>query len=359
MKNITLNIYFPSNNFIDNYLQSLNKKKRDSILVIFNAIKAKSSTINKDGYFDVPSTYLIALRSKYKPFLLILKELGIIEVKTKSTSVELRNQLRFEYSYSEKITESYSTHLGQCKQYRFLINLKKCKMKRYSVNYKTINKEWYNITKQSLLSIGILDDNIRIGRDSFSRRLHHNLTARVQDNDINSAIQKENYKTYLSTHYPNKYVIIDAIACQPTNLPDVLGCADKNYLKALEGDVYNYLMDNLGIMMDRNDAKQLFNLWAMNTGYIDSPLNNLFPIMTKRMLRMKNQLNPKIISNRLQGSEVSFFIDNKLQGFTLNTGLDFALTIHDSFIVKVEDLDVVKSYLEIDSPYQFKVENII
>jgi hypothetical protein len=341
-------------------MQYFKKRKdvRKSMLTILYQLQKCSKSQDKDGFFDVPSTLMKSIRTNYKKYINQFKKAGIIEPKSRSFAEFVYNPNNL-FHEEVIVKESYSTYKNQCKKYRFLIDP--------SYGYKTINLEsqfkpivpWYLITERSLKALKV--DDIRIGRDQFARRLHHNLSARVAD--VNQVIKdKKNYKNYIRTYFLGYYSIIDAIACQPTLLPEVLNYTDPNYREALDsGDFYIWVANALQYQgaQGRDKAKRAFNLWAMNPGYIKSDLNALFPKMTKRKLQLIKQCDDKkIVSRKLQSAESKYFIDGALNNIEEDLGIHFAVTIHDSLIVENKNVDLVKQYLLEQTPFQFSIEKL-
>ena len=342
------------------WMQYFKKRKdvRRSMLTILYKLQECSKNKDEDGYFYVPSKLMKAIRSNYKKYINDFKKAGIIEAKSRSFTdfVHNPNNLFHEELF---VKESYSTDKNLCKKYRFLIDP--------SYGYKTINLEsqfkpivpWYIITERSLKALQVVD--IRIGRDQFARRLHHNLSARVAD--VNQVIKdKKNYKNYIKTYFFGRYSIIDAIACQPTLLPEVLKNTDPNYREALDsGDFYKWVANALQYQgaQGRDKAKRAYNLWAMNPRYIESDLNKLFPMMTKKKLNLISQgSDKKIISRKLQSAEVKYFIDGALNNIEKDLDIHFALTIHDSLIVENKYAETVEQYLLEHTPFQFTIEKL-
>jgi hypothetical protein len=137
-------------------------------------------------------------------------------------------------------------------------------------------------------------------------------------------------------------MVIDARTCQPRLLYHYLkyiGVEDEelNRIFDNDGDFYQYLVDNIENINDRDDAKDVFVSWINGNGYMDeekSPIRDLFK-RTNGYLKYFKDGDYKGVCRLLQHKESKIFIDDILNEIPL----DFVLTVHDSIIVKKEDAD--------------------
>lgn len=349
-------VKYPNDPAAARLLQGYSTRRKKSLLAVWYVLKRCSKSQDEEGYFDVPSSLLVKVRSNYNYYTKALKQAGLVEVRSRISTEFMPDYSKMDglFDSDQKVTEIYSTFKKECKKYRFTYNP--------SFGYQTMRFEeswnptdWQEITRKSLIKLGITD--VWMKRDQFSRRLHHNLTAKV-DSIEDVSKEKQNYKSYIRSNHPGKYSIVDATACQPTILSDVLGIIDKEYIKAINSsDFYNYLKGALGLK-SRNAAKKAFNQWAMHTTFIDSPLNKLFPKMTRAKLKRIKAGDGKGVSKKLQRMESRLFIDECLNNIEKDLGIDFSLTIHDSFIVENKDVHKVKKYLEQKTPFNFTIEKM-
>ena len=356
MKTREVIIKYPLAPRAEKLIHSYGKRRQKSLLAIWYALQKCSKNQNKDGYFDVPSAYLCKVRRKYTFYIKALKDAGIIEVYGKSSIDFDREASDLQDQLIDKVTfkESYSTYLGLCKKYRFCYDRSHGHQEITMLTEET-SKYWNPLIESSLKELGIAE--VRMSRDNFAQRLHHNLSANVTllQEIVNG---KSNYKNHIITNYGGQYTIIDAIACQPTILNEILHIIDDEYIKAINSaDFYSYLEKTLNLK-SRNEAKKTFNLWAMHPGFIKSQLNQLFPKMTRKKLKMISKGNDKIVSKKLQKLESTLFIDKCLDNIEADLGISFCLTIHDSMIVRNKDVEKVKEYLEINTPFTFKLQKL-
>ena len=149
------------------------------------------------------------------------------------------------------------------------------------------------------------------------------------------------------------YWSIDAKTCQPRllwiYLQDI-GLQDKNLNYIFENnlDFYQYIMDRIPALEDRDDAKETFVSWINGTGYLDaekSSIRNIFGTANEFIKNFKKK-DYKNICRLLQYKEASIFIDSILN----NIPLDFCLTVHDSIIVRKEDKDITLDYCKEHHP---------
>lgn len=290
-----------------------NKTVQANALKIYAALYKRSERRNSDGYFDVPSTYLKAINTRYYKIIDKFIEDGIIDYFKRAVQDE--NDI-----FTTNIKKYYNKNLGICMKYKFLIDVNKGEEVEVDMdNFRKSN--WYKITHNSLLSLGY--DDIKITRDDFGRRVHHNLT--------------QTYKNELTNR---GFSVIDAKCSQPRLLYLMMknrDIVDETYNNIFDSgsDFYIYLVDKLQLE-DRKQAKDLFMYWLNSEGYVPNyKIHNLFPKASQFIKTLKNK-NYKDSSSTLQREEAKIWIDDLLE----NIPVKFALTIHDSLIVK--DRDVLK-----------------
>jgi hypothetical protein len=115
--------------------------------------------------------------------------------------------------------------------------------------------------------------------------------------------------------------------------------ANYNNIFSNDEDFYNYLVLELGLE-NRQAAKDLFMFWVNSSGYVpDYNINRLFPVASAFIKKLKNR-NYKNSSSFLQRHEARIWIDDLLENIPVN----FALPVHDSLIVRREDLKEVLQY---------------
>lgn len=294
-----------------------NKTKQKSALKIYGALYYREMRKNSNGFFQVPSLYLEAINKRYKDIIDHLIKDGIIEYYTRP----IQDPSNIFDSIDKKY---YNKTLGICMSYRFLIDI--------TIGEEIIidmdankNKNWYSLTKSSLEQLGYTD--IKISRDSFGRRVHHNLT--------------QIYKKELS----NKgFSVIDAKCSQPRLLYIMMkerGTIDNEYNSIFDNndDFYGYILDKLNLD-DRQQGKDLFMYWLNSEGYVPNyKIHSLFPTASKFIKELKSR-NYKDSSATLQREEAKIWIDDILE----NLPATFGLTIHDSIIIKDKDARKVLNY---------------
>ena len=288
---------------------------------------------NKDGYFPVASTYLESINKRYYIIVQKLIEDGVIEAyKYKKNDPDLFNLDR------KKITKGYNPQLGICMKYRFLIDLEGEKIEVDMSSNR--QKRWYKITESSLQQLGYND--IKIIRDGFGRRVHHNLTQ----------IYKEELKDMGLS-------IIDAKCSQPRLLYILMkekNIIDTDYFSIFENnqDFYYFIMEKLNLT-DRQQAKDLFMYWLNSNGYVPNyQIHNLFPIVSQFLKKLKNN-HYKDSASFLQREEAKIWIDNLLNNLPVN----FGLTIHDSLIIKDKDMMKVLKYCKDKYPQiEFEIKEL-
>src|ERR1035437_6690727 len=143
-----------------------NRTKQRSALKLYAAIYRRYGRRNSLGYFDLPSEYMKAVYSNYNLIIDKFIEDGIIDFYKRNLPI-------LDNMFESKLTPYYSSTLHICMKYRFLIDIESGE--EIEVDMKSgKNEKWYNITKNTLTALGY--DKINITRDSFGRRVHHNLT---------------------------------------------------------------------------------------------------------------------------------------------------------------------------------------
>lgn len=326
------------------------EKRKDAverILKVYNALLYKKG--NKNGYFTCPSAYLEKVNSRYYKVLTSFIESGIIEFySTKDKEV---GDL-FEFTFKKK--KYYNTEKGICMKYRFLIDINEGYEYDFKVDLSSIynNEKWFSITKKSLLELGFKPEELYIKRDSFSRRLHTNITGLIPV-----------YQSYRNLLCGGEYYTIDSKTSQPRLLwiiMNEIGLQDNNlnYIFNNDLDFYEYIQERIpALNNDRRLSKELFTSWVNGTGYLDvdkSVIRDIFPVVNT-FLRNYKTTSYKDVCAMLQYRESQIFIDNLLN----NVPVDFCLSMHDSLIVKKEDVDKVLQYcMEKEPNLRFEKEEI-
>lgn len=303
---------------------TLQKTALNIYIALYKADKRK----NPEGYFEIPSTYLKSISGSYNRIIHKFIEDGIIDYY--KTKVQDNTDI-----FKTKEKKYYNRTMGICMRYKFLVDITKGEEIDIEIEKKNIKKhKWYNILNNSLASLGY--SNIKITRDDFGRRVHHNLT--------------QTYKYELA----NKgYMVIDAKCSQPKLLYLMMkekGIVDTNYNNIFENnlDFYNELIKYFNLE-DRQQAKDLFMYWLNSETYVPTyKINNIFPNANSYIKKLKIN-NYKNSASTLQRKEADIWIDDLLE----NLPVEFGLTIHDSLIIKEKDaLKVLKycktKYSEID-----------
>lgn len=302
---------------INNVINSLgNKTARQSGLKIYTALYICHNRKNHNGYFDCPSTYLRSINSRYSNIIRALLDAKIIDY-LKTLKIDPSDVFN---SISSK---RYSTKYGYCMKYKFLVDI--TEGDEIEIDFASNKKRrWHEITTNSLIKLGY---SPKITRDSFGRRVHYPLL--------------NNYKEELK----NKGLsVIDARTSQPRLLWLIMKekeIIDINYNNIFQNDIdfYDYLSTELKLI-NRDSAKDAFMFWVngeMSSNI--STIRNLFPITTNFINGLK-KLYYKDSASFLQREEARIWIDDLLQ----NIPTEFALPVHDSLIVKNEDLEEVMNY---------------
>lgn len=291
-----------------------NKTAKANALKIYAALYKRNERKNKHGYFQCPSTYLKSINLRYYKVIDQLIECGIIDYYKRP--IQDPNNL-----FETKEKKYYNKSLGICMSYKFKIDITQGPEVEVDME-SNHNKRWYRITKSSLEQLACED--ITITRDSFGRRVHHNLTQ----------IYKEELKK-------RGFSVIDAKCSQPRLLWMIMkekGISDTKYDSIFENgeDFYMTIIEKLNLE-DRQAAKDLFMYWLNSNGYVPNyKIHILFPTASAFIKKLKNK-NYKNASSYLQREESKIWIDDILE----NIPFDFGITIHDSLIVR--DRDAVKA----------------
>ncbi|MFY8159769.1 MAG: hypothetical protein ACOVNU_00425 [Candidatus Kapaibacteriota bacterium] len=327
------------------YLLSLEKRKdaKERIKKVYNAFLWKKGKSN--SYFVCPSSYLKKVSGQYNKVIKQLIEHKIIDFQSfNNDESDIFNQRRKKY---------YNTDKGICARYKFLIDIEDGYEDILSIDFSTLydKEKWYMKTRYSLLQLGFPLDSLNIKRDNFSRRLHTNITGNIGDGN--------SYKDLLSG---GDYYSIDAKTCQPRLLwihLQSIGLQDEKLNDIFNNDLdfYQYIIDRIPALIDRDDAKELFTSWINGTGYLDADktsIRDIFPV-ANMFLRKYKTTDYKNICRLLQYKEASIFIDDLLN----NINIEFCLTIHDSLIVKKEDVETALKFCKDKHPeLKFAIEEI-
>ena len=289
---------------------------------IYATLYARSHRKNKDGYFDVPSTFLKSINSRYKKIIDRLLDEGIITYK-QTSKIDPKD------IFQSIPSKTYSSHMGYCMKYKFLVNVSN----GYAiyVNMKSGRKKrWYEITAKTLIELGY---EPKIIRDSFGRRVHYPLIGDYKDELKGKGL-----------------CAIDAVTSHPRLLwlaMNERGILDPGYNQIFinELDLYVHLASALKLK-DREAGRDLFSHWINGDGFIpDFRINKLFPIATS-FIRGLKRLYYKDSASFLQRREAKIWIDDLLE----NIPVEFALPIHDSIIIRGQDYDEVLAYCKAKYP---------
>jgi hypothetical protein len=318
---------------VEKSISSFNRKDvRDVAYKIYCAlIKLHERKNTTTGWFDVPSSYLVAINKNYQRTIKKFIQDGIIEYYTRPTEDpdDVFNNIRKKY---------YNKTLGFCMKYRFLIDIDL----GTEVDFNDENpnkKRWYEITKTSLISLGY---EPKITRDSFGRRVHH---LAIYD-------YKENLKN-------KKFSLIDAKCSQPRLLYLIMkekGIYDKEYFDIFESgdDFYLFLVNKLNLN-NRTEAKDLFMFWINADGYVpNTGIYHLFNTTSSFIKSLKSRTY-KDASSYLQRREAKIWIDDLLE----NIPTSFALPIHDCLLIRTLDARDVLKYCKNKYPdIEFQVSEL-
>jgi hypothetical protein len=320
------------------YILSLQKRKdaKQRVIKVYDALLYKNTKANKKGYFQCPSKYLKKVNSEYTTVMTLLKEHKIIDF--------------LSYNYDDKDIFDlrrkpfYNPDEGVSKSYKFLIDVELGYDYQIDTDFSKLydNEKWYWKTRYSLLQLNFPPDGLLIKRDTFSRRLHTNITGNIGNDG--------SYKDLLSG---GDYWTIDAKTCQPRLLwlhLKEIGMQDKKLNEVFENDLdfYEYVMQRTPSISDREEAKEVFTSWINGNGYIDTDKANIRDIFStaNTFIKQYKTDNYKNICRLLQYKEANIFIDDLLN----NIDLEFCLTVHDSLIVKKEDLEYALDFCKSRHP---------
>lgn len=304
-------------NEIINIINNLgNKTIINSGYKIYAMLYSLDKRKNPNGFFDVPSSLLRSIHSRYAKIRDIFIENGIITYK-QSRKIDPKDLFNWVPS------KTYSSHMGYCMKYKFLVDLSKGE--EIEVDMKTGRKKrWYEITANTLTELGY---DSKITRDSFGRRVHYPLIS--------------DYKVEL---VGKGLCIIDSVTSQPRLLWLMMknrNIIDPAYNQIFinELDLYNYLASTLNLK-DREAGRDVFSHWINGNGFIpDFRINHLFPIATNFILGLK-KMHYKDSASYLQRAEAKIWIDDLLE----NIPTEFALPVHDSLIIREVDFEMVLEY---------------
>lgn len=329
----------------------LNKEKRkdskNRILKIYNALLYKKGNIN--GYFPVPSSYLKKINLRYYKVIQDLIDYNIIEFLSYSEEEKWENLYDGPKFRKKKF---YNTQKGICARYKFLIDVNSGI--EYNIEIESNlydNEKWYHKTKYSLHQLGFSNEEIHIKRDNFSRRLHTNVTGSIQG-----------FKSYRELMKGGEYYSIDSKTSQPRLLwlkLKEMGLSDDklDYIFENNIDFYDFIIEKIPAINDRDDAKELFASWLNGTGYLEEDkvsIRNIFPV-ANMLIKSFKKASYKGFCQLIQHMESQIFIDELLN----DVPVDFCLSVHDSLLVKKEDIDKVLEFCKERRPeLVFVVEEI-
>lgn len=307
-----------------------NKTAQKSAYKIYAALYMRDIRKNRVGFFDVPSTYLESINKRYNRAINKFLEDGIIEY--------FKRPVEGPDIFTTIYKKYYNKKHHICMKYRFLIDITQGIEKEMDMDNPN-NKRWYEITKNTLINLGY---EPKIKRDSHGRRVYHNA---IYD-----------YKNYL---HKKGLSVIDAKCSQPRLLYLSMkerGVIDQEYFNIFENglDFYTELIEKIG-EEDRDSAKDLFMFWLNSEKYVpNSKIHKLFPVASKYLKTLKNK-NHKDSSATLQREEAKIWIDDLLE----NIPTEFALTIHDSLIIKTKDSNRILKYCKDKYPQiEFDVKEL-
>jgi hypothetical protein len=307
-----------------------NISKQKSLIKVYNALILKSKYKNSEGYFEVSSRYLLKVNNRYYNIIKFFEENGII--KTLKREYLQGDKYGPTDIFTEKIEKvSYSVKYNITKKYKFLIDTEIGK--EYEIEFKDpkLDKRWYKILKNSLNTLGY--DFNKISRDRYGARVYHPLIA----------YYKEELKG-------KGFCTIDAKCSQPRLLYLLMKekeCIDKDYFYIFENnkDFYLEMLNKLDII-DRQEAKHVFMMWALGNGYTKGyDMRSIFPVTTKFLENLKST-NHKNSSRYLSWKESRIWIDDLLE----NLPVSFGIPIHDCIIVYQKDAEKVLSYCKSKYP---------
>ena len=131
-----------------------NKTVKNNALKIYSALYLLSNRANRQGYFSVPSEYLVSINKRYNRIIDNFIEMGMIKPYTRVIQDEndIFNTIERKY---------YDKSKGICMKYKFLIPTEGQSIDVDMVTNKYFR--WYDIIQSSLLEFGF--DDIKISRD--------------------------------------------------------------------------------------------------------------------------------------------------------------------------------------------------
>lgn len=302
---------------VENVIKNLgNKTRKESAYKIYAALIKMSRISDRKGYFPVPSTFLQQINRRYA---------GIVNCFVENEIIEYDWHFDIDPITLDKIKRKrYSVLKKQCMRYRFKIDTTKGFHKDIKLdNFRKYR--WYDLIKSSLDELGY--KNQKISRVHFGRRVYYPLI-----------------KTYKKELKNKGLTIIDAKASHPRLLLLELQkkeIFDKNYdaAFAFPGGFYEYLKKNLKLKSDKKARKKFMYYLNGKSCNLIYGLHILFPKVSLFLNDLKVN-NYKESAHYFQGIESKIWIDDLLN----NIPVDFALPVHDSLIVKNEDLDKVLKY---------------
>lgn len=308
-----------------------NKTKKQSGLRIYTALYSKRNRTNKHGYFTCPANFLKKINSRYETIIAVFLKEGIIKPleKLEQDPTDIFNTIRKKY---------YHPDYGIAIKYKFLVDITNGVVKE--VDFENKRKyRWHKILSDSLIELGY---EPRIKRDNFGERVYHPLI-----------------KTYKEDLKNKGFWVIDAQASHPTLLWMMMKdfgkdkeetatykpqkIRDENYFRIFETNTYfyDYLISELNLE-NKKAAQDLFSEWLNSNGYVSNTgIYKLFPVATKFIKRLKRK-DYKDSASLFHYKEARIWINDLLE----NIPTDFAIPIHDSLIVKAEDVNLVLSYCE-------------
>jgi hypothetical protein len=292
-----------------------NKSVKMAAIKVYAALYLMSKRKNKNGYFPVPSDYLVSINKRYNRIMNYFIESGLIKPYTRPVIDD--NDI-----FKVKNKRYYDVNKGICMKYKFLLSTEGDNLNVDLSTNRTMR--WYELIQNSLLECGY--DDIKIKRDTFGRRVHHTGIMNY----------KKDFKGYWT---------IDSISSQPRLL--WLDMKKKGIIDPLLDDIFNNDKDfylevqhKLGIE-ERDSAKELFMFWVNSSGYVPNfKIHLIFPVASKYIKDYKNN-DYKNMSSHLQRIESKIWIDDIMN----NVNCEWALPIHDSLVVKEEDVDSVYDWI--------------
>jgi hypothetical protein len=308
------------------------KDVREVALKIYCALYKLN--LNKNtitGWFDVPSSYLVAINKNYQRTIKKFIADGIIKFYTRPLT-DPQNV------FNEVHKKYYNKTWGICMKYKFLIDVEigtEIEIDGDNPN----NKRWFDILKKSLIALGY---EPKIKRDDFGRRVHH---PAIYD-----------YKTNLKGKGLH---LIDAKCSQPRLLYLLMkekGVYDKAYFDIFDkGFDFYLILQNKLTLKNRDEAKDLFMYWLNSEKYVPNKgIYSLFREASNFIQGLKTR-NYKDAASYLQRREAKIWIDDLLE----NLPASFALPVHDCLIVKNIDVPEVLTFMRSKYPQiEFQINEL-